>query len=1290
MRPDFPKVLMALGESIVKGNVCTLLRQFFTLFIFTFLSTLSSGQTNLIWSDYLGAAGACPANGSITYHNLTNNPILTECTEVTVSTSGNTTCEAGKIISTNGGFNDALNLSLQGGLGSCSQITLSFSQPVTNLSLTLLDIDDTDQVTSSIPWNSITSPTGSVSGNTITGTITCGSNGGACNADLTYDGPLSSITFDLCYGPAGVANNTIEISISDLFYDIVPADAGNVRVNGTNVSSSITVSPCQDYTVEAVNNSGASHYILEVDGFGIVTAVHPGTSATLSPGACNDLTNIYSFSTNYSWVPQVNDDFFLYDCFNGCCDYYDITVFFSESEAPVFTLAETTLNLGCISDLPSFLPLPWTDNCTPYDNRVQNLYQNIISGTLDQCSETVLERVWEVEDDCGNIGVIIQDITIQAANPLDEDDITNLAALDAMLPSSLTCNEYDNLDPAIFEFSFEYNNGSSGACEFGNDIFGTYCNIGDAYIILDMLSFDTSNPNNCRLNGELNIYLEDVSGNQVQYWVECDVDGQVKSGINATIHAGEQDSEGNQGVVALGSTCCRECRIMRKITGGGGSETLCGIEFTSQCVEPPLVTPTVSQVECGGDIELEWEIDTPCGDVVVITRTIPVEPAEDPTWQNPPAANINLTCGDAASYTPSDLVISNNQSGNCLISEVIAPTIDDTNWDECGGIQYITWEYTDFCGRDYTYTQTVTVASTEQPIWINPPANTTINCDEVLTFDPGQLEYSNASLVSDPGCIIQGFADPIIDYLPDFTCGNQVTVTWSTDNFLCVNPIDYVWTLTIEDPIDPTLDVPVIPTIDACDQFDVPDFVYSETEVFVNIDDFNALPGYNVTDNCELATLSYIDSESTNNCVREVQRTWTLTDECGNVTVEVQYIIIEDVTPPEITAPGSMSFIGCKPSDVNSTLALSLSTSSPTQITNIQLTNEGGTVNEDCFAIISYFDIVEPGSCPIVITRTFSIIDDCGNQDSDTQTLTIDQDDFIMPTSTGETVDCEGDIVIPTPPTVTDFCGVEIIPTGPTISPSPSCEGDIIYTWNYTDCEGFSHDWNYTFTIEYQNFNLPPNNGETIFCESDIVEPIPPTVFDNCGNEIIPSGPNISSSPTCEGDITYTWTYTDCEGNTQDWIYTFTIEYENFTLPPNDGETIFCEADIVVPSPPSVQDYCGNDITPSGPAISSAPACEGDITYTWTYTDCEGNTQDWIYTFTIEYENFTLPPNDGETIFCEAEIVVPSPPSVQDYCGNDITPSGPAISSAPACEGDITYTWTYIDCEGNTQDWIYT
>ena len=49
-----------------------------------------------------------------------------------------------------------------------------------------------------------------------------------------------------------------------------------------------------------------------------------------------------------------------------------------------------------------------------------------------------------------------------------------------------------------------------------------------------------------------------------------------------------------------------------------------------------------------------------------------------------------------------------------------------------------------------------------------------------------------------------------------------------------------------------------------------------------------------------------------------------------------------------------------------------------------------------------------------------------------------------------------------------------------------------------------------------------------------------PIVTDNCGTTLTPSDPNRRNLCGCEGTITYTYTFTDCEGNTNDWVYTYT------------------------------------------------------------------------------------------------------------------------------------------------------
>ena len=48
--------------------------------------------------------------------------------------------------------------------------------------------------------------------------------------------------------------------------------------------------------------------------------------------------------------------------------------------------------------------------------------------------------------------------------------------------------------------------------------------------------------------------------------------------------------------------------------------------------------------------------------------------------------------------------------------------------------------------------------------------------------------------------------------------------------------------------------------------------------------------------------------------------------------------------------------------------------------------------------------------------------------------------------------------------------------------------------------------------------------------------------------------------------------------------------------------------------------------SPFGPVTGGTyDGCEGTSTYTFTYTDCEGNTHDWVYTYTIERLPFTDP-----------------------------------------------------------------
>lgn len=343
-------------------------------------------------------------------------------------------------------------------------------------------------------------------------------------------------------------------------------------------------------------------------------------------------------------------------------------------------------------------------------------------------------------------------------------------------------------------------------------------------------------------------------------------------------------------------------------------------------------------------------------------------------------------------------------------------------------------------------------------------------------------------------------------------------------------------------------------------------------------------------------------------------------------------------------------------------------------------------------------------TCNSSFTLSLTVTD--GNNCSSNCEKTVNVNDTESPvvnaTNGSSIIACLSLAVAPTVPTATDNCSgtIEGELESTVDVPNPlTCEGSRVYTYSFTDdCDNVSY-WTYTYTIVYEDFTMPDDDGETVACESEATEPTPPEVTDNCGNPITPTGPTMGgtyggrSTVVCEGTITYTWNYADCEGNNHDWVYTYTIEYLPFPAITPTTATIACVADIVMPTLPTVFDNCGNLLDPVAGTEPTALDCEGDMVYTWTYTDCEGNFQVYTHTVTIEYEDFDMPDNESSEVTCVETATDPGAPEVTDYCGNTLSPTGPVISGTleeGGCDGTVIYTYTYTDCVENTHDWVYT
>ena len=150
---------------------------------------------------------------------------------------------------------------------------------------------------------------------------------------------------------------------------------------------------------------------------------------------------------------------------------------------------------------------------------------------------------------------------------------------------------------------------------------------------------------------------------------------------------------------------------------------------------------------------------------------------------------------------------------------------------------------------------------------------------------------------------------------------------------------------------------------------------------------------------------------------------------------------------------------------------------------------------------------------------------------------------------------------------------------------------------------------NENYTCCAPNMVLPPDDGSIVDCPLSISAPVPPIIFDNCGTEIIPVMTE-TATPSCTGDKVFTYTYTDCAGNTAAWNYIYTID-EN--IPPtasNPSDNI-----PFAPAPaPDVNviidemDNCtANPVVAFVSDVSDGNLCPETITRTYSVTDDCGN-----------------------------------------------------------------------------------
>ena len=641
-----------------------------------------------------------------------------------------------------------------------------------------------------------------------------------------------------------------------------------------------------------------------------------------------------------------------------------------------------------------------------------------------------------------------------------------------------------------------------------------------------------------------------------------------------------------------------------------------------------------------------WTATDNCGNTDVQSQTITVQDTTDPVITGVPA-NTTVEC-DAVPAPAQPTVTDNCDTDPSLsFEEVRTDGACEDNYTLTR-----TWTAVDACGNTTVEIQVINVQDTTNPVLAGVPADATVECDAV----PAPATPTAADNCDVDVDIV--FAENISNQI--CTDSYTITRTWTaTDN--CGNATVETQVITVQDTTNPVLvGVPADATVE-CDAVPAP-----------------ATP--TATDNCD-TDVDIVFTENISNQICEdsytITRTWTASDNCGNATVETQVITVEDTTNPVLSGV---------PADVVAECDNVPAIAQPTASDNC-----------DTDVDIAFFQIISDGNCAdnYTITRIWTATDNCGNETTGTQVITVQDttDPVLAGIPADVTVECDA-IPAPAQPTASDNCDTDVDVDFAEIISNQICTDSytITRTWTATDNCGNTTVQSQVITVQDTTDPVLIGVPADVTAECDAIPaPAQPTASDNCDTDVSISFTENITAGSCTDNytITRTWTATDNCGNETSQTQTLTIQ--DTTDPVLSGVpadvTVECDA-VPAPAQPVASDNCDVDVDLDYEEVRTDGSCEDNytLTRTWTATDNCGNTEVEVQVITVQ--DTTDPVLSGVptdvTVECDA-VPAPATPTASDNCDTDVDIVFVENISNQICEDSytITRTWTATDNCGN-------
>ncbi|WP_317174321.1 HYR-like domain-containing protein [Aegicerativicinus sediminis] len=1109
--------------------------------------------------------------------------------------------------------------------------------------------------------------------------------------------------------------------------------------NESSISQTITV---KDTTPPSITTP-AVDLAVECDGLGNTAALQTWLNTrggAVASDNCSDVTwtnNFTALSDDCGMTGSATVEFTATDdCGNSSTTTATFTI--KDDTAPIITEPARNLQVECNGNGNQDELQAWLDDhggTRAEDACSELIWSYEFEESAENCGNTTFTKViFTVADECGNerqsIGVfVINDntpptITAQAVGKTVECNENSLANLTQWLAShggasaeddcsdNITwSNDFEGLDEACGQ------TGSVTVIFTASDGCGNTATTSATYTITD-----TKAPviNNQPQNLTVECGIDDAP-TMLQNWLNNN------GGATAIDNCSEVIWTNNYG--GANSDCSAPVEVTFTATDNCGNATSVTATYSVQDSIPPTLTGEASDIsyECSSDIDslienwldtnggatatddcsaIAWSNDfnglsggcgstgsatvtftatDGCGNEVSTTATISVNDTTAPEFTTE-AENLIVECDGTGNTAEFDAWMANN--GGAVAEDgcgnISWSTSVSASSDGCGNTTFVKIVFTaaDECGNQSSSIATFTVVDTTAPEFVAPD-NIILECGQ----DETDLNLTGSPTALADICDTQ-LTTSYTDAEEVGACAGErvITRTWVVSDD-CGNESSDTQIITIQDTTAPEFTVPESVSIE-CNQD------YTDLAITGDVTD--------ESDNCSTnLDATYTDAVAEGDCPNSmaITRTWTLTDDCGNITEKVQSITVTDSTAPTFTVPESVT-LECGD-----------------DYADLSLTGDVTDENDNCSTDLdaNYTDSIAEGDCPnsVVVSRTWTLVDECGNTTSAVQTITIEDKTpptFTVPVSL--TFDCDADYndlsITGDVTDEADNCSTNLDATYTDSVSQGDCPNNVVVsrTWSLTDECGNTTTAVQTITIEDKTgptFTVPENI--TLECDQDYTDLSitgeATDINDNCSTGLEATYVDVIVPGDCPNtmSITRTWAVTDECGNTTEMGQTIMIQDETpptFTVP--ESVTIDCgddENDLSLTGDVTDEaDNCSSDLEATYSDVSVEGTCPviNTITRTWTLIDECGNVTTAVQTISVQDNTgpeFEVPAS--VTIECTDDVndleLTGAPSNITDNCSTDLQPTYSDVVINGDCPGSyvITRSWEVTDsCNNST------